>query len=117
MKKRVVALMVPLLLILTMSARAAESRSVSIKPELHFGANTATCSVSLKADNTKDKVEATLTLYQGENYVDSWSNSGTGRVFISGSCDVESGKTYKLVVDYSINGVVQLSKTTLGTCP
>lgn len=117
MKKRVVALIVPFLLILTISAQAAESRSIRIKPELYFGVNTATCSVSLKADNAKDEVEATLTLYQGEKYVDSWSNSGTGRVFISGSCAVVSGKSYKLVLDYSINGVSQQSETTTGTCP
>ena len=117
MKKRVFVLSVLFLLLLTLSAQAAEVRVVRIKPELYFSDTTATCSVSCKADNARDTVEATLTLYQGETYVDSWSNSGTGRVFISGSCDVESGKTYKLVVDYSINGVAQLSKTTSGTCP
>lgn len=54
---------------------------------------------------------------KGDNYVDSWSHSGTGRVFILGSCAVESGKSYDLVLDYSINGISQQPKTAFGTCP
>lgn len=117
MKKRAFAVATLLVLLLSVSAQAAGPRSIRIRPELYFSGTTATCSVSLKADNANDKVEATLTLYQGNNYVDSWNNSGTGRVFVSGSCEVESGKSYKLVLDYSINGVAQLSKTSAGTCP
>ncbi len=117
MKMRVFALAIPLLLILTLSAQAAESRIIGSTPELYFNGTTAVCSVSCRADNAKDKVEAALTLYQGETYVDFWSNSGTGRVFVSGSCEVESGKSYKLVLAYSINGVAKSSATTTGTCP
>ncbi len=113
MKKCAFALAIPFLLILTMTAQAAEIRSIRVKPDLYFNETTATCSVSVKADSASDQVEATLTLYQGDNYVD----SGTGRVFVSGSCEVESGKSYKLVLDYSINGAAQTSKTTTGTCP
>lgn len=117
MKRRSFALAVLLLLIFTVPAQAGELRTVQVKPDLYFNGTTALCSVSLRTDNARDDVEATLTLYQGERYVDSWNNSGTGRVFISGSCEVESGKSYKLVLDYSINGIAQLSKTTTGTCP
>ena len=106
-----------LLLSLSVSAQAAELRSIRIKPELYFSETTATCSVSLKANNVNDKVEATLTLYQGDNYIDSWSKSGTGRVFISESCEVESGKSYTLVLDYSISGIAQIPITTIGICP
>lgn len=117
MQKRVFALVLPLLVILSVSAQAVESRVIQVRPELYFNAATATCSVSCRAENANDDVEATLTLYQGVRYVDSWSDSGTGRVFVSGSCAVESGKSYRLVLDYSINGTAQLSKTTTGTCP
>lgn len=117
MKKMSFALAILLLLVLTLSAQAAEFRIAGSIPELYFDGTTAVCSVSCRADNAKDKVEATLTLYQGETYIDSWSNSGTGRVFISEKCGVESGKSYKLVLDYSINGTVKLPKTVTGTCP
>lgn len=117
MQRRVFALALPLLLILSVSAQAMEFRVIQVRPELYFDGTTAVCSVSCRADNAGDDVEATLTLYQGEKYVDSWSDSGTGRVFVSGSCEVESGKSYKLVLDYSINGTAKLPKTTTGTCP
>lgn len=117
MKKRTFALVVLLLLALAFPAQAVEVRAIQLKPDLYFDGTTAVCSVSCRSDNVRDKVEATLTLYQGDNYVDSWNNSGTGKVFISGSCEVESGKSYRLVLDYSINGTAQLSKTTTGTCP
>lgn len=117
LKKRTFALVVLLLMILALPAHAVEVRAIQLKPDLYFNGTTAVCSVSCRSDNARDKVEATLTLYQGDDYVDSWNNSGTGRVFISGSCEVESGKSYKLVLDCSINGIAQLPKTTTGTCP
>lgn len=115
--KRVFALAVPLLLLLTLSAQALESRAAKADPFLDFNGTTATCSVSFKADNATDKVSATLTLYQGNTYVDSWSDSGTWRVSISESCKVESGKTYRLVLTYTINGAAQPAKAVTGTCP
>ena len=115
--KRVLALAVPLLMLLTLSAQALEPRAVKVEPVLDFNGTTATCSVSFKADSATDKVAATLTLYQGNTYVDSWSDSGTWRVSISESCKVESGKTYRLVLTYSINGAAQPAKAVTGTCP
>ena len=86
-------------------------------PVLDFNGTTATCSVSFKADSATDKVAATLTLYQSNTYVDSWTDSGTGRVFISESCKVESGKSYRLVLSYSINGAAKPAKEVSGTYP
>ena len=117
MRKRVFALAVPLLLILSLSAQALEARVLDVAPVLTFNGTTASCSVSFRADNTKDKVTATLTLYQGNTYVDSWTDSGTGRVFISENCEVESGKSYRLVLSYSINGAAKPAKEVSGTCP
>lgn len=117
MRKRVFALAVPLLLLLTLSAQALDARITRVEPVLDFNGTTATCSVFFKADSTKDKAEATLTLYQGNTYVDSWEDSGTGRVSISESCKVERGKSYRLVLTYSINGVAKPAKAVSGTCP
>ena len=57
------------------------------------------------------------TLYQGTTYVDSWSGSGKGYASVSGSCGVRSGKSYKLVLTYSINGSSKPSVSTTATCP
>lgn len=117
MKKRALALAIPFLFILTLTAHAIDARMERVNLELYFDGTTAICSVSCKADGAKDKIEATITLYQGNSYVDSWSNTGTGLVFVSGDCDAESGKSYKLVVDYSINGTAKEQKSTTRTCP
>lgn len=117
MKARVFALAIPLLLILVLTAQAADARSEQVNPRLYFDGTTAICSASCSSDSTKDKIKATITLYQGDSAVDSWSNSGTGFVYVSGSCDVQRGKSYKLVVDYSINGTAKQQKTATGTCP
>lgn len=106
-----------LFLISALPTHALEICAFQASPNLYFSGTTAICSVSCRSDNVRDEVEATLTLYQGDAYVDSWYNFGTGSVFISGSCKVESGKSYKLVLDYSINGTAQLSETTTGICP
>ena len=115
--KRVFALAVPLLLLLTLSARAVEPRIPRAEPALDFNGTTAFCSAVCRADGTTDKVSATLTLYQGNTYVDSWEDSGTGRVSISESCKGERGKSYRLVLTYSINGTTKPAEATTGTCP
>lgn len=116
MKKRVSLMFAICLLVLTVTAHAAEPRAVS-SPVLVFNGTTAECSVTCRGDNTTDKVKATLTLYQGSTYVDSWSSSGTYRVPVSGSAKATSGKEYRLVLTWSINGVSQPSVTTTGKCP
>lgn len=116
MKRQTVAVVFVLLLLCT-QAQAVETRSIQGDPALSFWGTTAFCSVSLRGESSSDKMEATLTLYQGNTYVDSWSDSGTGSVFISESCEVKSGKSYRLVLDYTVNGKSMRPMTTTGTCP
>ena len=119
MKRRILAFVLafPLILALTASAFAAELRIARFTPALSFSGTTASCSVSCRGNTSKDEIEATLTLYQGDTYVDSWSNSGTYRVSISETCKVVSGKSYRLVLDYSINGESRQPVSTCATCP
>lgn len=117
MKRRMFSLAALLLLVLSISVQAAQPRAVSADPILYFSGTTANCSANCNTGNTSDKVSATLTLYQGGTYVDSWSGSGTGSAFISGSCKVQSGKSYTLILSYSINGQSKPSVYATGTCP
>ena len=55
--------------------------------------------------------------YQGNTYVDAWSGSGTGSVFVSGQCAVKSGKSYTLTLSYSVNGTAKPSVSVSNTCP
>ena len=117
MKKRIFAFSALVILVLAISAQAIEPRESVQRPRLTFSGTTAFCSVNCLGDKDSDQVEATLTLYQGTTYVDSWSGSGKGYVSLSGSCGVTSGKSYKLVLTYSINGSSKPSVSTAATCP
>lgn len=117
MKRRMFSLAALLLLVLSISVQAAQLRAFSNRPTLSFSGTTASCYVNCKGTSTSDKVSATLTLYQGSTYVDSWSGSGTGSVFISGQCTVNSGKSYTLTLSYSVNGATKPSVSVTNTCP
>lgn len=117
MKKRLLGLSALFVLVLTIGAQAIEPRGIDATPRLSFNGTTARCAASCSGNASSDDIKATLTLYQGTTYVDSWSGSGTGRASLSGSCKVESGKTYKLVLTYSVNGSSKPSVTTTATCP
>lgn len=120
MKKRIFAAIMPFVLIFVMSAQtaqAAEPRAAGATLNLSFNGTTAVCSATCRGDRTSDELGATMTLYQGSTYVDSWTASGTGRIFLSGEHRVTSGKTYRLEVSYTINGVEKPSASMTNTCP
>ena len=71
-KKRIFALVGLLLLMLTMTAYAIEPYMYGQAPVLTFNGTTANCYVECKSTDNADTVKATLTLYQGKTYVDSW---------------------------------------------
>ena len=107
MKRRILALTALCMLLFTISAQALEPRNAKPAPLLSFSGTTAYCSLNYISDSSSDRMQATLTLYQGGTYVDSWSGSGTGRVSVSGNCKVSKGKDYTLTVTYSVNGSSQ----------
>lgn len=118
MKKRIAAMVLLLAMAFTMSASAVEVRRAGKAVlRLSFEGTTAVCSVTCKGNDSRDAVDATLTLYQGNTEVDSWSGSGTGRVAVSGQCGVKSGKEYTLTVTYAVNGTEQPSQSIAKECP
>ncbi len=117
MKRRFFTLVALAALVLTISAQAAEPRARNPVLNLYFTGTTAHCSVVCTGTSSDDAIEATLTLYQGTSYVDSWSKSGRDRVSLLGESEVKSGTSYKLVLTYSINGESQSSISTTKTCP
>ena len=116
-KRRVFALVSLLILMLTMTAHAIEPYGAVQMPILSFNGTTANCYVDCKGENSTDTVKATLTLYQGKTYVDSWSGSGKGHALVTGNCTVKSGKSYTLALTYSSNGITKQSVSNTATCP
>ena len=117
MKKRMIPLAVLVALLLSISAQAVELRAIRNIPSLTFSGNTAICSVDCKSTNSTDRLSVTLTLWQGNIQVDSWSSSGTGRVMISEEYTARRGRDYKLVLSYTVNGQAQASVSVTGRCP
>lgn len=117
MKKRVFALTALLALVLAVSAQALEPRVRTPVPSLSFSGTTANCYVDYLSGSSSDSVSLTLTLYQGKTFVDCWRASGTGSAVVSGSCGVESGKSYTLTLTGIVNGSAIQASSTTRTCP
>lgn len=113
--KRFLGSILIIAMLIAVPAHAASSRTFRVFPDLEFNGTTATCTVAIMANHTSDKIVATTALWQGSTLVDSWNSSGSGTLKISETATVSKNKTYKLVVNYSINGTsyspVSISRT------
>lgn len=116
MKRRFFLFAILLLFVLGLTAHAA-SMAYDANPSLSFSGTTAHCTVVCRGDKTTDSISATLTLYQGNTEIASWSNFGTFRVPVSGNCNVTSGLTYRLKLSWSVNGVSLPDVEVSNTCP
>lgn len=102
--KRFLGAILIITMLVAVPAHAASSRSANAIPVLEFNGTQATCMVFIGADRESDKIVATMALWQGSTLVKSWNSSGSGWLEISKTATVSKNKTYKLVVNYSING-------------
>lgn len=116
-KTRFFAVVLLVVMSLCMAAQAVDTRAVTVAPQLTFSGTTANCVAACSGNNSTDKISATLTLYQGGSEVTHWTASGTRKVSFNKTYSVKSGKSYKLTLTYSVNGVSQSSKSTTATCP
>lgn len=106
MKK--VALLLALVLIVSLPLEvAAATRALSVNPQLSFSGTTAKCVAIVNGDNTSQYIQITMTLMYGNTTVASWSGSGYGYVYLSKTAAAVSGRTYKLVVQVTLDGVVK----------
>lgn len=102
MKKRILALAMLTMMVLSLTAQAA-TFALGGSPRLTISGTTATCSVSCQGESD-DEIKVILTLWCGESIVDSWSKTGTGKVVISETCKVVAGNRYDLVMMPVVNG-------------
>lgn len=105
--KRFLSMLILTAMILAIPANAMSARTIDVYPDLEFDGTQATCTVSIMGERTTDKISATMALWQGSKLVDEWSASGSGILKIDETATVAKSKTYKLTVDYMINGVAQ----------
>ena len=117
MKKRICSIMLLIALLIPLSAQAVTPRKPKVIPYINFSGTTATCSVSVICDSTKDAISLTAKLYNGSTCIATWTESGTGSLNFSRTKTVQRGKTYKLTADVTINGTALATASTTGTCP
>lgn len=100
MKKIFAAILCSLLLTGGIVAQAMAPMALGGSLNLSFNGTTAVCEASCRGDTSTDYVKATLTLYQGSSYIDSWSSEGTYRAIVSGQHGVTRGRSYTLKLNF-----------------
>lgn len=117
MKKQMVAFFLAFVILVgvtTPNANAAASTlSLSGGLKLDFSDTTASCSFTVI--NAGSDIKVTLTLWQGNNQIDSWTAVGRGLVVMSEQCSVSRGQTYTLKASFTIDGKTQPGQYTTKT--
>ena len=112
MKLKVIALAVVALLftmMLAVPANALLTRSTDVYVSLNFSNNIAACKCEISADSSSDLISATMELWRGTTKLNSWSSSGTESVSMDETQNVTRFHTYRLVFNYTVNGIAQQS--------
>ena len=117
MKKSVLSLALMVTLVCFSIGAVAKLYTAHGSVSLSFDGSKAVCAAWYIADNTSDALDVTLSLYRGSTLVKSWRRTGIGTVSVSERCGVQSGKTYTLTMQYSVNGVPQPDLSTTKTSP
>lgn len=115
--KRVITVLLCLLLLscTVLPVSATERRDMACVPTLTFDGTTAKCNASFSS--FRNSITLTLSLWNGNTLIDSWSKSGTSYVSISEYCSVQSGKSYTLKVSGTCAGVSIDASPVTKTCP
>lgn len=116
MKKRTLALILVIVMLLSMTVIAVDARSKSISPRLTFSGKTANCGLDVVGDTTSDTISATIKLCRGTEVLETWYESGSGYIFFSDTYTVDKTGTYKLTADVTINGTTYPTVSHSATC-
>ncbi len=119
MKKRIFALTVLMMLALSVTVCAVETRKAAPRPTLTFNGTTATCAVDISGESLSDKINATVKLWDGMTCLKTWTDSDTGVLSFSEthSKGIQAGRTYQMTVDYIIAGKSYPRISTSAACP
>lgn len=117
MKTRSSILAVLLMFLLINSANAQEARINTGYADITFSGTTANCYAEITGNSGSDKISATIELRCGNQSIRTWNRyTDSGRLMFSDTVGVTKGKTYELVVEYTVNGKAQSSFSDSGTC-
>lgn len=92
MKKRFFCMSLILVMLLSVSAHAIQSRSITSVPHLSFDGNNASCVIQIVGDKMTDEISATMELRCGSDLIASWNGSGSGILKMTKSAAVKREK-------------------------
>lgn len=115
--KRTQALLCVLFAVLLIVPAHAQSARLSIgTAEISFVDSTAQCDVKIFGNNSKDSISAIITLWSNDQCIKTWERESNYNLKFSETVAVTQGKSYTLIVEYSINGISQAELSASGTC-
>lgn len=117
MKKTALLLAVVLVLSIPLNTTASTPWVIRITPDIRFTGANATCTVNVRADNSYDYIVLIIKLWHGSEVLHTWTATGSGTVSFSRTVAVESGETYRLAVETTVNGSPKPSADCTATCP
>ena len=105
---KVTALLLAITIILMVPLTAyATPRTTTAVPQLIFDGTTATCQANVAGNSESEYITVTMRLWRGNRLLETWTADGYGYVFLTQTATVTQGKSYRLAVNYTINGVNQ----------
>lgn len=104
MKKRVIAISLAVILLLSVPVFASETRAQPIFVDLSIDGTTANCGLLASAGNMSYDISATIMLYRGTTRLKIWTVSDKGALEFNDTYTVQPGYTYTLTADVTING-------------
>lgn len=113
MKKRLISLLFVFAVVMSLAANAA-LQATQVRPTLTFSGTTANCKAVISGVGT---IDATMELWYGSTLIDSWSDSDSTCLTLTGLHSVVSGRTYTLTVSGTVNGVAFTGTPVSRTCP
>lgn len=117
MKKIALLLVFALVLSIPLNTMAATPWVIRTTPSITFAGTAATCTVNVSPDTSYDYIVLIIKLWHGSEVLHTWTATGTGTISFSRTVAVESGETYRLAVEVTINGSPKPSASCTGTCP
>ncbi len=94
-------------MLLAVPVNAMKTRSIDAYYTLDFSNNTAICRCEISADSSSDWISVTMELWKGNTLLNSWSSSGSDSVLMEKTENVTRYQTYRLVINYTVNGIAQ----------
>lgn len=104
MKKLAIILVILLVISMPLQAYAA-TRVARVSPKLSISGTTAICVATVMGNTSTDHLKVNMKLVLGNRHIAVWSNEGYGSVNLSGTASVNTGRTYRLIVEVIENGV------------